>query len=46
MAAHGEQAWRYSQFFHHYRQWRGRQQRSMRQVHRAWRALQAKNRLI
>ena len=32
---HGEKARRYSQFCHHYRQWRGRQRRSMRQVHRA-----------
>ena len=35
MAVHGERAWRYSQFCHHYRQWRKRQKRSMRQLHRA-----------
>jgi transposase len=35
MAAHGEQALRYSQFCHLYRQWRERQKRSMRQLHRA-----------
>ncbi len=35
MAAHGEQALRYSQFCHRYRQWRAQQKRSMRQVHRA-----------
>lgn len=33
--AHGERAWRYTQFCHHYKQWRGRQKRSMRQLHRA-----------
>ncbi|RDB42901.1 IS21 family transposase [Halomonas sp. DQ26W] len=33
--AHGDKAHRYSQFCHHYRAWRGRQRRSMRQVHRA-----------
>ncbi len=32
---HGDNARRYSQFCHHYRLWRGRQRRSMRQVHRA-----------
>jgi transposase len=32
---HGDKAHRYSQFCHHYRLWRGRQRRSMRQVHRA-----------
>lgn len=32
---HGGKAYRYSQFCHHYRLWRGRQRRSMRQVHRA-----------
>jgi transposase len=31
----GEQAYRYSQFCLRYRQWIGRQQRSLRQVHRA-----------
>lgn len=31
----GDNAYRYSQFCHHYRQWRGRQRRSMRQVHMA-----------
>jgi transposase len=35
MVAHGEQALRYSQFCNRYRQWRDRQKRSMRQVHRA-----------
>jgi len=35
MAVHGERARRYTQFCHHYRQWRERQKRSMRQVHRA-----------
>ncbi len=33
--AHGTQAYRYSQFCHHYRQWQARQKRSMRQVHKA-----------
>ena len=33
--AHQEKAYQYSQFCHHYRQWAGRQKRSMRQVHRA-----------
>lgn len=32
---YGDKARRYSQFCHHYRLWRGRQRRSMRQVHRA-----------
>lgn len=32
---HGTQAYRYTQFCHHYQQWRGRQKRSMRQVHKA-----------
>ncbi len=35
VAAHEERAYRYSQFCHHYRQWRARQKRSMRQLHRA-----------
>jgi hypothetical protein len=35
MAIHGERARRYTQFCVHYRQWRERQKRSMRQVHRA-----------
>jgi len=35
MAIHGERARRYTQFCHHYRQWRERQKRSMRQIHRA-----------
>jgi transposase len=34
-ATHGEQAYRYSQFCFHYQNWRGRQKRSMRQIHRA-----------
>jgi transposase len=33
--ANGTQAYRYSQFCHHYRQWQARQRRSMRQVHKA-----------
>lgn len=33
--AHGDSAYRYTQFCHHYRQWCGRQKRSMRQLHRA-----------
>lgn len=33
--AHGTQAYRYSQFCHHYRQWQARQKRSMRQIHKA-----------
>ncbi len=32
---HGERACRYTQFCHHYRKWRDRQKRSMRQQHRA-----------
>ena len=32
---HGDKAYRYSRFCDHYRAWRNRQQRSMRQVHRA-----------
>ena len=32
---HGDKAYRYSQFCQYYRTWRGRQRRSMRQVHRA-----------
>lgn len=32
---HGDMAYRYTQFCHHYRVWRGRQRRSMRQVHLA-----------
>jgi transposase len=35
MAVHGARAWRYSQFCHHYQQWRDAQKRSMRQRHRA-----------
>jgi|GEM_PF-1808338 len=35
VAAHGDKAYHYSQFCHHYRTWRDRQRRSMRQVHRA-----------
>jgi transposase len=34
-AAHGDQAYRYSQFCFHYQRWRERQKRSMRQLHRA-----------
>ena len=33
--AHGECAYRYSQFCERYRRWRARQKRSMRQIHRA-----------
>ena len=33
--AHGERAYRYSQFCFHYQRWRKRQKRSMRQLHRA-----------
>jgi transposase len=33
--AHGAQAYRYSQFCLQYQQWRARQRRSMRQVHKA-----------
>lgn len=32
---HQARAYKYSQFCHHYRQWRQQQRRSMRQVHRA-----------
>lgn len=32
---HGDKAYRYSRFCDHYRHWRDRQRRSMRQVHRA-----------
>ena len=35
VAVHEEQAYRYSQYCHHYRQWLKTQRRSMRQVHRA-----------
>ncbi|RTZ76311.1 MAG: hypothetical protein DSZ00_00020 [Gammaproteobacteria bacterium] len=35
-ARHGERAYRYTQFCHHYREWRARQKRSLRQQHRAW----------
>ena len=35
VAIHQDRGYRYSQFCHHYRQWRGRQRRSMRQLHRA-----------
>lgn len=35
VAAHGDQAYRYSQFCYHYDQWRRHQSLSMRQVHRA-----------
>ncbi|AOV15727.1 transposase [Acidihalobacter aeolianus] len=34
-AAHGERAYAYTQFCHHYRQWRERQKRSLRQHHQA-----------
>ena len=34
-AVHGVQAYQYSQYCHHYRIWRGKQKRSMRQHHRA-----------
>jgi len=34
-AIHEERAYQYSQFCHHYRQWRSKQRRSMRQVHKA-----------
>ena len=33
--ANAECAYRYSQYCHRYRQWRERQKRSMRQIHRA-----------
>ncbi len=32
---HGQSAYRYSRFCYHYQQWRDRQKRSMRQVHKA-----------
>lgn len=32
---YGDKAYRYTQFCYHYRLWRGRQRRSMRQVHQA-----------
>lgn len=32
---HGEQAYSYSQYCHHYREWKKRQPRSMRQTHKA-----------
>jgi transposase len=35
VAVHRERAYRYSQFFHRYHQWRATQKRSMRQHHRA-----------
>jgi transposase len=35
VAVHEDQAYRYSQYCHHYRQWCKKQRRSMRQVHRA-----------
>lgn len=35
VAVHEAQAYRYSQYCHHYRQWRKQQRRSMRQIHRA-----------
>ena len=35
VAVHEAAAYRYSQYCHHYRQWRKQQRRSMRQVHRA-----------
>ena len=35
VAVHGDRAYRYSQYCHRYRQWRKKQRRSMRQVHRA-----------
>jgi transposase len=35
VAVHEEQAYRYSQYCHHYRQWCKAQRRSMRQLHRA-----------
>jgi len=35
VAIHGGQAWRYSQYCEHYRQWCKKQKRSMRQRHRA-----------
>jgi transposase len=35
MGVHGEQAYRYSRFCDRYREWAGRQKRSMRQLHQA-----------
>lgn len=35
VVVHEDQAYRYSQYCHHYRQWRKKQRRSMRQVHLA-----------
>ena len=35
VAVHEDRAYRYSQYCHRYRQWRNKQRRSMRQVHRA-----------
>lgn len=35
VAVYEDQAYRYSQYCHHYRQWRKKQRRSMRQVHHA-----------
>ena len=35
VAVHEAQAYRYSQYCHHYRQWCKKQRRSMRQIHRA-----------
>ena len=35
VAVHEDRAYRYSQYCHHYRQWRKKQRRSMRQIHRA-----------
>jgi transposase len=35
IAVHEEEAYRYSQYCHHYRQWCKAQRRSMRQIHRA-----------
>lgn len=35
VAGHGERGYRYSQYCNRYRQWRDRQKRSLRQIHRA-----------
>lgn len=35
VATHEEKGYRYSQYCHHYREWRKRQRRSMRQIHHA-----------
>ena len=35
VAAYGDHSYRYTQYCHHYRQWRAKQKRSMRQLHRA-----------